>query len=76
MTKTNLKVVGIVCGGNFNNTRTKVHFNIIVCYNGYLAMNDRQNKGFAHNILIAFIVGVYCNRGITEQCFGTCGSKL
>ena len=48
MAQPHLKVVRVVRGGDFNNARSEIHFNVIVGNNGYFAVNKRQNKGFAH----------------------------
>ena len=41
MAQTYFKVVRIVRGGNFNNARSEIRFNVIVGNNGYFAVNKR-----------------------------------
>ena len=41
MAKTNLKVVGVVSGSDFNNTRSEIHLNIVISNN----RNFPANKG-------------------------------
>ena len=58
MAKTYFKVVRVVRRCYFNNAGTEIYLNIIVRNNGYLAVNDRQNKGFAYYIFISFVIRV------------------
>ena len=76
MAQSHLKVVRVVRGSNLNNAGSEIRFNIIVRNNGDLTVNYRQNKCLAHKVLIAFVIRVYRNGGIAEQCFGACGGKL
>ena len=71
-----LKVVRVVRRSDFNHAGSEIHFNVFVRHNRYLTVNNRQNKSFAHKVSVSFIVRVYRNGGISEQCFGSCGCKL
>ena len=76
VTLTNEEVVGVVSRGDLYATGTKADFYVIVGNNGNFSTRHGQNKGFADEMLCIFIVGVHCNCGVTEHCFGTSGSNL
>ena len=76
MTLSDLKVIGVMSGSDLYNARSEIHFNIFISHNGYLSAYQRKNKRLADDILISFIVGIYCNSCIAQQSFGTCCCKL
>ena len=70
------KIVGVVSRGYLNNACSELHVNVGVGDNGYLPANKRQSYCLANIFLISFVLGIYCNGGIAQKCFGTGGCKL
>ena len=74
MTKPDLKVVGVVCGCDFNNTRSEFRLNIFVGDYRNLLIHYRQDYRLAYEMLVTLVVRVngYCC--IAEHCLRTgCG---
>ena len=59
-----LKVVGVVCGGDLNYARTEIHLNVLVGNDGYLSAHKGYAEGLADKVLISFVLGVNGNGGI------------
>ena len=76
MTETYLEVIRIVSRSDLNYARTKVHFNIVIGYDRYLTVYDRQYNCLADESRVTLVLGIYCNSGIAEECLGTCCGKL
>ena len=76
MAQTYFIVVRVVSGSNFNYARTELDINIFIGNNRYFPMNDRENKRFADDILIALVIGVDSNGSIAEHGLRSCGGKL
>ena len=76
MSFTDFKVVRVMGRSDLYNACTKLHINIAVGNDRYLSANKRQSKCLAYDILISFVLWIYCNGSITEKCFRTCCSKL
>ncbi len=75
MAQTDLEIVGVVRGRDFYNARTEFHIGVRVADNGYRLVYYGQNYVFAYKVLIALVLGVYCNRGVAEHGFGAgCGN--
>ena len=74
--KPDLKVVGVVGGRNFHDAGSEIHFHVIVGNDRNFTVNKRQNKRFAHNVFVAFIVRVDGDRRIAQKGFGTRGGKF
>ena len=66
------KVVRVMCRSDFNNTCTKIHFNIFVRNNRNRFINKRKNYVFTNDVFISFIVRMYRNGCITKKCFRSC----
>ena len=71
-----LKVVGVMRGGDFHHAGAEIGFHIIVCHNGNFAPHQRQNQRFAHDIPIALIIRVYRHGGIAQQRLRAGGGKF
>ncbi len=71
-----LKVVGVVGRGDLNDTGTEFHINILVGHDGDLSVHEGQEDLFAHQILIAVILGIHGHGGIAQHGLGTGGGKL
>ena len=76
MTKSDLKVVRVVCRCNFNNTRALCHISVLVANNRNFLIKKRQNNVTAVKMRISRVVAVYCNRRISKHCLGTGCCKL
>ena len=76
MTKSDLKVVLVMCRRNLNNTRALCHICVLVAYNRNFLIEKRQNNVTAVKMRISRVIAVYCNRSIAEHCLGTCRCKL
>ena len=74
--QTDLKVVGVVSGCDFNNACSEIYFNIIIGNNRNFFINNRKNNLFADYVFVSFIIRVNSNSGIAEHCFGSCCGKL
>ena len=72
----NLKVVGVVSGGDLNNAGTEIFFNVIIRNNGNFSANQRKHESFADKVLISFIARVNSHSGIAQKGFGSGGGKL
>ena len=66
-------VVGIVRGGNFDYARTKGAVHIRIGNHGYGAAYQRQGDGFAYQVLVAFVFGVYHHGHVAQHGFGAGG---
>ena len=55
---------------------TKLHINIAVGNDRYLSANKRQCECLTYDILISFVLWIYCNGSIAQERFRTCCSKL
>ena len=72
--QTDLKVIRVMSGSDFDNARTEIHLNIVIGDNGNFPVNYRKNNGLADNILISLILGIHRDGGIAEKCFRSrCG---
>ena len=76
MAKTDFKVVGVVGGRDFHDAGSEIHFDIIVGDDRDFTVHKRQDKRFAHNVFVAFIVRVDGDRRIAQKGFGTRGRKF
>ena len=76
MSFTDFKVVRVMGRSYLYDACTKLHINIAVGNNRYLSANKRQSKCLAHDILISFVLWIYCNGSIAQKCFRTCCGKL
>ena len=69
-----LKVVGIVRGGDLHGAGAEFLFNVFVCYDGYFAPHNGDNYGFTNYAGIAFVVRMHGYRRIAKNGFGAGGS--
>ena len=76
LSSADFKVVRVVSGSDFNAACTLVKLSVLVAYYRNASSNERKSYVFADEVLISFVVRVYRNRSISEQCFRTCGSNL
>ena len=76
MSFTDFKVVRVMGRSYLYDACTKLHINIAVGNNRYLSANKRQSKCLAYDILISFVLWIYCNSSIAQERFRTCCSKL
>ena len=65
MAAADLKVVGVMCGGDLHHARAEIHFNVFIGYNRYLPAHKGEYEHLANSILVALISGVYRNGSIT-----------
>jgi len=74
----NLIVVRVVCRSDFYNAGTKFHIDIVITDNRNLTVDQRQDDGFANQLLVTFILRVNSNSGIAQHCFraGGCQDDL
>ena len=75
VTTSNFIVVRVMCRSDLNNTGTKFHINIIIANNRNLTVNQWKSDGFADQVLVTFILWIYCNCGIAQHGFWTGSSK-
>ena len=68
-----LKVVRVVRGRDLDRTRAELHVHIFVRHNGYRPVHDGQYHIFAHQMRIAFVLGIHGDSGIAEHRFRPCG---
>ena len=73
---TYFEVVRVMCRCNLNNTCTKFFIYIRVGNYWNFSVNERNNNCLSDNILISFIIRVYCQRSISKHCFRTCCSNF
>ena len=73
MAQTHLKVVGVVGGGHLDTAGAKFHLGVVIGNNGNLLVHQGQNDLFAHNILVALIVGIDADTGVAQHGFRTGG---
>ncbi len=67
-------VVGVVARRDFQRSRSEFLVDITVGNNGHGAVHNGHNDFFADKMLVAFIVGVHANGGVSEYGFRTgCG---
>ena len=76
MSFTDFKVVRVMGWGDLYNACTKLHINIAVGNDRYLSANKRQCECLTYDILISFVLWIYCNGSIAQERFRTCCSKL
>ena len=76
MTKSDLKVVRVMCRCDFNNARALCHIGVLVADNRDFLIEKRQNNMTAVKMRISRVVAVYCNRRISKHCLGTGCCKL
>ena len=70
------EVVGVVGRCDFNASGTLVKLSVFVGYDGNTSANEGERNVLTDEVFVAFVVRVYCNRGVAEQGFGTCGGNL
>ena len=71
-----LKIVGVVSGSDLHHTGTKIHLDIPVGHNRDLFVYQGKDDIFADEMLIAGIVGMDCNRRISQHSLRTGSSQL
>ena len=76
MAQTHFKVVGVVGGSDFYNAGAEFHINIFVGDNRDFPADKGKNQGFAHELRVTLVLGVYRNGGIAEKGFRTGCGKL
>ena len=74
--KPNLKVVGVVGGGNFYDAGTEFHIDVLVGNDGNLAPDQRKGESFADELGVALVLRVYRDGSIAEEGLGTGCGKL
>ena len=74
--KTNFKVVGVVCRCDFNRTCTLIHLSVCISYDGDFSADYGDNNHLTDDILISFVVGMYSNTCITRDSFRTSCSNF
>jgi len=76
VTLAHLKIVGVMGRGNFHAACSKFLVHIRVGDNRNLPVCQRQLKHLAHDVLIALILRVHRNRGVSQHGFRPCGGYL
>ena len=76
MTETYFKVVRVVCRSYLNNACSEVHFNVVISYDRYLSVNEREDNRLAYEVFIALVSRIYSYGSISEKCLRTCCCKL
>ena len=76
VTKTNFKVVGVVCRSNLNGTCTEVLFNIFVSNDYDFTTNKGKDTSLSNEVCVSFILGMNCDSCIAKKCFGTSCSNF
>ena len=74
--QTNFKVVRVVRRCDLYHAGSEVHLHIVICYNGNFTVYQRQDQSLAHQILVPFIIRVYCYGSIAQQSFRTGGRQF
>ncbi len=72
MTFSYLVIVLVMCGRNFNHTRSKIHSNVCIGDDGDFTLQKRQFNFFAYESFVTLIVGMYHDRCIAEVGFRSC----
>ena len=76
MAVAHLVVVGVVGGGDLDDTGALGHIGVLIADNGDLLVQDGQDDVAAMQMGIAGILGVDGNSGITQHGLGTGGSQF
>ena len=71
VTLADLKVIEVVSRRDLDATRTEVLVDVLVGNHRNFAIGERQLEHLAHQVLVAFVVGVNSNGLIAEECFRT-----
>ena len=71
VTLADFKVIKVVSRRDLHAARTEILVDIFVGDNGNFAVGERQLEHLAHQVLVAFVVGVNSNGLIAEECFRT-----
>lgn len=71
---TNFKIVEIVGGGDFNGASTVFRIGVFVGDDRNLAVGEGEFDKATDEVLVARIIGVDCNGGVTEKSFGASGA--
>ena len=66
-------VVDVVCGGNFEATRTELDIDVVVFYDGYRAIDERYHDAFSPQVCCLRIVRVDTHCRIAHYGLGACG---
>ena len=76
MALADLKVVGIVGGGDLHNAGALLHVGVLIADDGDLTAQQRQHDMAAVQVLVARVLGVDGNSGITQHRLGAGGGQL
>ena len=60
---------------DFNGTRSKTHFTIVVSYKLYFFVYKWQNQIFPYFVRKTFVVWIYSNGRVAKNCFWPCCSN-
>ena len=62
-----LKVIGVMCRRDLDDTRPELHIDILVRDNGQFPVHERQHQLFAYQIPVSLILRVHRHSGIAEH---------
>jgi hypothetical protein len=71
MPQAHLEVVGVMGGGHLDAAGTEFHLGIVIGHHGDGLVQQGQDHVLAHNGLVALIVGVDADAGVTQHGFRT-----
>lgn len=70
MALADLKIVGVVRGGDLHASCTEFPVYILVGDDGNFSAHKRKNQHFADHVLISLVIGMNRDSGIAEEGFG------
>ena len=70
-TLSDLKVVRVMSGCDFNTARTLVKLSVFVSDNGYSSADKGKKNILTDKVLVSFVLGVDCDCRIAQKRFGS-----